>query len=466
MELIGRTWFVAGMRALAFAFVGLSVSLGADRALAAEDGSPVQEVTTDAGGYGGVVALPVGGSRVLRFSAPIGRVMLGDPEVGDVIPLSDRTVYLLGKKAGATNLTVMARGNAATPLATLDMRVGYDVDGLQRSLNQVMPNEQIHVAAGGDGVILTGSLSSSAAAARGQAVAERFAPGRVVNLTSVRGAEQVLLSVRVAEVQRTALKQLGVQSISALWDDTGALVLAPPGGFNPEAFLSLLGRAEVGDVTVQALFDALERKGVATTLAEPTLVALSGETAQFFAGGEFPIPVAQSQSGSGFVTTIEYKQYGVSVGFTPTVFGDTINLTVAPEVSALDRENSVVIQGFRVPGLTTRRAKTTVELRTGQSFAIAGLIRRDFTDSLRGVPGAASIPVLGALFRSTSYQNNESEVVIIVTATLAEPSGREDFVLPTDRFQAPGELELFINGTLEKSAAPAATPAVPGPTSR
>ncbi|MBC6982423.1 type II and III secretion system protein family protein [Caulobacter sp. 17J80-11] len=449
-------------RTLAAAAAGLAVGLAATaasaQAAAPSADAPVRDVVADASGYAGQLSLPVGGSRVLRFPAPVGRVMLGDPTVGDVIPLSDRSIYVLAKKQGATNLTVMARNKPSAPMATMDLRVGYDVAGLQRALNAVMPGEHVEATVHGDGVILTGSLSSGVAAARAQALAERYAPDRVVNLTSVRGAEQVLLSVKVAEVQRTALKQLGVDTISALWDNTGALVLQP-GTLNPEAFLSVLGRAEVGDVTIQALFDALERRGVATTLAEPTLVALSGETALFFAGGEFPIPVAQTQSGAGFVTTIEYKQFGVSVGFTPTVYGDTINLAVAPEVSAIDRENSVVIQGFRVPGLTTRRAKTTVELRDGQSFAIAGLIRRDFTDSLRGVPGAASVPILGALFRSTSYQNNETEVVIVVTVHIAEPTGREDFVLPTDRFKAPNELELFGGGVLEKTAAaPAAAP--------
>ncbi|CAN7415389.1 type II and III secretion system protein family protein [Phenylobacterium sp. LjRoot219] len=414
----------------------------------------VRDVTADSSGYGGQVALPMGGSRILRFNRPIGRVMLGNPKVGDVIPLGERTLYVLGTAPGATNLTVMPRGGGE-PLATLDLRVGYDVENIRRAARQVLPNEALDVSAHGDGLVLTGVLSSSAAAARAASLAEQFAPGHVVNLTSIRAAEQVMLSVRVAEVQRSALQQLGLSNLNALWDTTGALTFAAP-TLNPDVVANLIGRDVSGDWTFEAVFDALERRGFASTLAEPNLVALSGETAVFFAGGEFPIPVPQVGAGTDTIT-IEYKQYGVSVGFTPTVSGDSINLAVAPEVSALDPANSVVLQGFRIPGLTTRRAKTTVELRNGQSFAIAGLIKRDFTDNLRGIPGAARLPVFGALFRSTGYQNNETEVIIIVTAHLAKPTHKENLIAPTDVRQGPSEADLFFMGATDK-ALPQARP--------
>lgn len=419
----------------------------------------VREVSADGSGYGGQVALPMGGSQILRFNRPIGRVMLGNPKVGDVVPLGERTLYVLATAPGATNLTVMPRGGGE-PLATLDLRVGYDVENIQRAMQQVLPAETLRASAHGDGVVLTGVLSSSAAAARAAAVAEQFAPGHVVNLTSIRAAEQVMLSVRVAEVQRSALQQLGLSNLNALWDTTGALTFAAP-TLNPDAVANLIGRDMSGDWTFEALFDALERRGFASTLAEPNIVALSGETAIFFAGGEFPVPVPQVGAALGNTITIEYKQYGVSIGFTPTVSGDSINLAVAPEVSALDPANSVVLQGFRVPALTARRAKTTVELRNGQSFAIAGLIRREFTDNMRGIPGAARVPLLGALFRSTGYQNNESEVVIIVTAHLAKPTQQANLIAPTDLRQGPSEAELFLMGATDK-VTPLARPA-PGP---
>lgn len=415
---------------------------------AAVDGA-VRVVSADASGYAGQLALPIGGSKILKFNQPIGRVLLGDPKIGDVVPLSDRTLYVMGRAAGMTNLTVM-RGDSATPIATLDLRVGYDVDGLKRALSELMPGEPLEVSARGDGLVVTGLASSSVVAARAAALAEHYAPEKVVNLMSVRGAEQVMLSVHVAEVQRSALKQLGITSLQGFWDDTGGAFTLPPFTANPDAVLNLFGHTTLGNFTVEGLFNALESKGYATTLAEPRLTALSGETAVFFAGGEIPVPVPQLASTGQSQITIDYKPYGVSVGFTPTVVGDTINLVVAPEVSALDRENAVVLQGFRVPALTTRRAKTTVELKNGQSFAIAGLIKKDFSDTLKGLPGIQNVPVLGALFRSTSFQNNETEVVIIVTVHLARPTTRQNLLLPTETSKAPAEAELFLLPNTDK----------------
>jgi pilus assembly protein CpaC len=272
---------------------------------------------------------------------------------------------------------------------------------------------------------------------------------------SVRAAEQVMLSVHVAEVQRTALKQLGFTNITGLFENVPGSVGAIPGlpdvTTNPDALINILGVTPIGsNIGISALFEALERKGMATTLAEPKLTALSGETAVFFAGGEFPVPVPQAINSGATNFTIEYKQYGVSVGFTPTVHGDTINLLVAPEVSALDPANAVVLQGFRIPGLTTRRAKTTVELKNGQSFAIAGLIRREFANNIRGAPGLADVPLFGALFRSTGFQNNETEVVIIVTPHLAAPTTRANLISPVETHQAPSEVETFLTPRIDK----------------
>jgi pilus assembly protein CpaC len=413
----------------------------------------VRVVRADASGYGGQLALPIGGSRILRFDRAIGRVLLGEPKVADVVPLSDRTLYVLGKAAGATNLTVLT-AEGSTPIATMDIRVGYDLDDMNRAFSDLMPGEPIRVSARGDAVVLTGTVSSSTVAARAQALAESYAPERVVNLMSVKAAEQVMLSVHVAEVQRTALKQLGFTNITAIFENVpgaDALSALPQLTSNPDALANILGITPIGsNIGVEALFEALERKGMATTLAEPKLTALSGETAVFFAGGEFPVPVPQQINADNSTFTIEYKQYGVSVGFTPTVHGDTINLLVAPEVSALDPANSVVLQSFRIPGLTTRRAKTTVELKNGQSFAIAGLIRRDFANNFRGLPGLADVPILGALFRSTGFQNNETEVVIIVTAHLAAPTDRSTLLLPTSTTRATSELDQLLTGRVDK----------------
>ena len=401
----------------------------------------------------GSLGLPVGGSHILRFDRPVGRVYLGNSDVADVIAVTDRSIYLLGKRIGTSSLTIMERGQH-TPMATYTVHIGVDAIGLRRTLFEVMPHEALEVRLAGDGLVLSGAVTSAAAAERAVSIAERYAPERVVNSTTVSEAEQVMLEVRVAEVQRNALTALGITSAGAIWQNGFNSTLDPTdllsGIVSPDAFATLQGVGVTGDYTLKAVFDALEERGVVTTLAQPTLVALSGETANFFAGGEFPIPVAVTDAGGiGQQISIEFKQFGVAVAFTPTVLGDTINLSVAPEVSALDRNNSIRLFGTEIPALTTRRAQTTVELRSGQSFAVAGLIRQDFTDGLSGFPGLARLPVLGALFRSTRFARQETEVVIIVTAHRAQPTTLDQLSLPTDLFEAPSEFQLFWMGQVE-----------------
>jgi pilus assembly protein CpaC len=445
---------------------GIAVALVAAAPPIARAATPpgsVVEVSVDAAGYGGQLALPTGGSRVLHFAQPIGRVMLGDPKVADVVPLSDHSIFVVAKAAGSSSLLVMPRREGGAPVAAMDVKVGFDVGSLQRALQLVIPGEAITVGADGDGLVLSGVVSSSAVAAQASQLAARYAPDKVANLLTIRAAEQVMLQVHVAEVKRSALRQLGITSLSALWTDTGKAISLPGLTASAASVAALGGIAKIGNnMQIEGLIEALETKGYATTLAEPTLIALSGETAQFFAGGEFPVPVPQLQGGSGgsSTITIDYKPYGVSVGFTPTVIGDTINLAVAPEVSALDTAHQVNLLGFTVPGITTRRARTTVELRNGQSFAIAGLIQRDFSNSLRGIPGAASLPIFGALFRSTAYQNDETEVVVIVTVHLARPTDRRNLLLPTEASKAAtGAQMIFTNTTDTDTQTQAARPA-------
>jgi pilus assembly protein CpaC len=401
----------------------------------------------DASHTGGI-GLPVGGAQILRFDRPVGRVYLGNSEVADVIALTDRSIYLLGKEAGTSSLTIMERGERAVPLATYTVQVGVDALGLRRTLHDVMPDEEVEVRLAGDGLVLSGAVSSSAAADRATSIAQRFAADRVVNSMTISAAEQVMLEVRVSEVQRNELNAMGL-STNVLWQSGADSAQLLSGIINPDAFGLLAGSVVSGDYTIEAVLDALERRGVVTTLARPTLVALSGETANFFAGGEFPIPVAADDDDDSRRITIEFKQFGVSVAFTPTVVGDTINLNVAPEVSALDRINGLRMNGTDIPAITTRRAQTTVELRDGQSFAIAGLIRRDFTDSVSGLPGVSRMPILGALFRSTRFERQETEVVIIVTAHRAHPTTLDRLVTPTDLFNAPSQFQLFWGGQVE-----------------
>jgi len=323
-----------------------------------------------------------------------------------------------------------------------------------------------------DAVVLDGVVSSSVAADRALQLAETYAPGKVVNMMALGSAQQVMLEVRFSEIRRGALKDIGLGFFVNSDDGTfqgavgdGASLTPDPDtgegvlrlGSILDSFGILTKRFGAFGLNFEAALNALETKGVITTLAEPTLVAMSGETANFLAGGEFPIPVAQSGSAgdNNAAFTVEFKPFGVSLAFTPTVLADgVISMIVAPEVSSLDRSASVVINGISVPGLQVRRAKTVVELRDGESFAMAGLLRRDFADTVRQFPILGSLPIIGTLFRSTNFERNDSELVIIVTPRLVKPVRSASMKVPTDRVTAPAESDLFLLGRTDGAVDP------------
>lgn len=417
----------------------------------------------------GEVIVPLNKSQVVVADRPFAKVLIGNPEIADIVPLTNRSVYVLGKKQGTTSLTIYDRNN--TLIAVMDVSVGTDVVSLRRQLAELLPAENIAVRASGNSVVLSGTVSSGPAADRAKQIAATFAGEKVVNLLSVGAAQQVMLEVRFSEMNRTAAKQLGFNNAffsggfrggtgntapqtAILTDQAGRPVVNLPGIL--ESFGVGAARYSIGSLNIVTALDALERKGVVTTLAEPTLIALSGKSASFLAGGEFPVPVAQNSSGGagngGSTITVEFKPFGVSLAFTPTVLDDgVINLEVAPEVSSIDPSASVTINGLTVPGLQTRRAKTTLELRDGQSFAIAGLLRNDFQDTVRQFPVLGSIPILGALFRSTGFQKQETELVIIVTPRLVQPVSAEKLAVPTDRVMPPSEGDLFGFGRTDRA---------------
>ena len=430
----------------------------------------------------GELAVPLNKSQVLRTDRPFAKALVGNPEIADVLPLSDSSLYVLGKKMGTTSLTLYDRSSRL--IAVVDIAVGPDVTSLKRQLSEMMPADRVGAHISNDSIVLEGIVSSGPAADRAVQLAETYAPGKVINLLSIGSAQQVMLEVRFSEIKRGALKDIGFSSFITGSGDNGfagaigggasltpsfgtttTTVPLPGGGTttvttpNPpslslgsivDSFGILTRVFHIAGLDIDATFNALERKGLVTTLAEPTLVALSGETASFLAGGEFPIPVAQSgtgDEGGSSAISVQFKQFGVSLAFTPTVLADgVINLEVAPEVSAIDPSASVVINTLRVPGLQTRRAKTTVELRDGESFAMAGLIRRDFQDTIRQFPILGSIPIIGALFRSTNFQKEETELVIIVTPRLVKPVRAAQMKVPTDRARPPDEVDLFLLG--------------------
>jgi pilus assembly protein CpaC len=414
------------------------------------------------------LTLPVNKSQVFKVNQAIGKIAVGNADVADAVALSADSFYVYGKKAGSTNVSVY--GQESQLLAVLDVTVGADLEAVKKALHDVLPHDTVSVRAVNDTIALSGSVNSPAKVSRALEVAKQFVERdrTVINDMRVTGTQQVMLQVKVAEMQRNVTKSLGFRpflNIGKPGNPAGfALASADPvSNTGLTNFALAAGTAISGNFAFRELIDLLEQKGTAKILAEPNLVAMSGDTANFLAGGEFPIPVAyQPTTAAGTLpqVTIEFKQFGVALSFTPTVVDtDLINLVVAPEVSQLDKADAFISNGFAIPAINTRRARTTVEVRDGQSFAIAGLISSDFQDTIRGIPGLADVPVIGALARSAEYQRNETELVIIVTPKLVQPAPADTLVAPTDSFVPPSDTEIFLNGRTENpdSGLPRAT---------
>lgn len=388
---------------------------------------------------GALMTVPVNKSQVLKLDRAFSKAMVGNPEIADVMPLTANSVYVLGRATGSTNLALYDRAGGL--IAVVDVVVGPDVFGLKRQISEVFPGEKVKISNSNDSLLIEGQVSSALAAERIIALAETYAPEKVLNLMSVGSPQQVLLEVRISEMSRGTVKQLGLSAVS--WN--GGFVTGTASRENGP-FVGVI-RGLFG-TSLDIEFEALERQGLVRTLANPNLVALSGESASFLAGGELPIPSGVDNNGR---VSIEFKPFGVAIAFTPTVLADgLINLRVAPEVSSIDREVTIELDGASIPGLKVRRALTSLELRDGQSFAMAGLIQSDTVDSVRGIPLLGKLPIIGALFRSTAFQKNETELVIIVTPRIVRPVRPDQVTLPTDRVQVPGSMDLFLLGKTEK----------------
>jgi pilus assembly protein CpaC len=406
--------------------------------------------------------VPMNRAVVVESDTPFAELSIANPGIADISTLSDKTIYVLGKAPGRTTLTILAADG--TLLSNVEINVTPDIAEFKERLQQILPGEHIEVRTANDGIVLSGTVTSSAKLDRALDLANRYAPERVSNLMSVGGTQQVMLKVRFAEMQRSVSKNLsaslGVRSNTGNVGGTiGTGVLADGtklnNVFDGNAVTSpndANGRMTLGfsagSLEFAVLLEALESKGMVRTLAEPNLTALSGQEAKFLAGGEYPIPVASSNG-----ITIEYKPFGVELNFTPVVVDDDIiNLTINAAVSSVDTTTTVQSEGFSVNAFKRRETSTTVEMRDGESFAIAGLLQDDFRDLNGQVPWVGDIPIIGALFRSTSYQRSQSELVIIVTPHLVTPTRGEVLALPTDRVRLPSERDLFLNG---RTSAPA-----------
>ena len=397
-------------------------------------------VQGDEGRHAGEFVVPINKSQVLQLDVPFADLLVGNSEIADVLALTDRTVYILGKALGSTSLTIY--GREKNLIAVLDLVVSPDIEALKARLFEIMPDEKIEARTANGAVVLSGTVSGNTTMDKILAVSERFAPGLVTNLMSVEGSQQVMLRVRFIEVKRSILKNMGFnfKIFEGDFSFTSGNTFASNTALADFGAVALTG-GTLGAVGIDALLNALESKGLTKTLAEPNLIALSGDTASFLAGGEFPVQTVSEDQ-----TQIEFKPFGVRLSFTPTVLDNgLINLIVSPEVSSVDF--SVAVGG--TPGLTVRRATTTIELRDGQSFAIAGLLQDDFSDTIEQIPLLGEIPILGALFRSSQFKKNETELVIIVEAHLVKPAPIGSLATPADNFIPPSESDIWLFGRIE-----------------
>jgi pilus assembly protein CpaC len=425
------------------------------------------------------VTVIVNKSRTFKVERPFATIVAGSPDIADVKALGDRTIYVLGKTTGTTNVVLF--DDASRQIGVLDVQVTIDTTNLQQSIQGSTGTSGIRVRASEGQVILSGTAVDAVAAERAMAIATGTVPkgGIVVNAMNVAAPQQVMLEVRFLEVNRTAGRELGVNLYGANANGTqvGNTGL---GGINQvgrqtipgsTGTIPILGTAGtlIGNAapfgaalatvmklnngtSLDLLVTALETKGLVRRLAEPNLIALSGDSARFLAGGEFPVPVVQGgTSGTVPSVTIQYKTFGVELAFVPTVLSrGVINLRIEPSVSELDFTNGVTIGGTQVPALTRRDARTTVELRDGQSFAIAGLLQTRNRQDISQLPWIGSVPVLGTLFRSSSYQQQETDLVIIVTPRLVAPAAPgQTLASPLDSRLPANDVDFFLNGQME-----------------
>ena len=441
---------------------------------------------------GPTLNLDVGKGVIVRLDRPCTSVFVSDPTTADVQLKSPTVLYILGKSAGET--TIYASDKDDNVLLNSRISVRQDIDRLQHEIDAMAPNSGITARGVDDSVVLTGTLSSAAIGDDIRKIASRYVagPAQLVNKMNLNEPNQINLQVRVAEVNRTTLKQFGINwetmtnngfasfgivsaaSTLTTLSTTAAKVIPTIPGQNPAATSVIgfntqsqttLGNAinnnfyagiKSGHSTINALVDALAQQGLVTVLAEPNLTTLSGQKASFLAGGEFPVPVPQTGGGNSAAITIDWKQFGVSLNFTPTILGNgRIGLHVAPEVSQLAPQQGITLDGVSVPGITTRKADTNVELGSGQSFAIAGLLQNSTQQQLNAYPWIGDIPIIGALFRSTAFQRGETELVIIITPYIVQPTSIATALKsPMEGYEAPSDAERVATGRLNHVPTP------------
>jgi pilus assembly protein CpaC len=403
------------------------------------------------------IHVPRDKSLSFRLPGPASRIVIAQPEIAKVTATSDSSFYVQGIEFGSTNMLVYSRSGQLTQV--IDIRVGYDAEGLQQDLVAAFPNEPIRVRNLGEVLMLNGEVSNSGVQASAEKIAEKYAPESIISRLTIQNSQQVILEVRILEANRSALQDLGV-NLSIFNDSFSVLTGQGLIGLNPPHGV-ITSRGGSGSTTIDSQLQALEEKGALRTLAKPNLVAISGQKASFLAGGEFPFPVPADLN----KIAIEFRPYGVKLNFTPNVQDNGwIRLNVEPEVSQLDYNNALTVNDFVVPALTVRRAATTLELKPGDTFAMAGLFQNSYENGIQQFPGLGNLPVIGALFRSARWKRSESELLIIVTPRLATPADRRIEPLDALPGKEPSLKDLYLKGqshdkpmTPTEGRAPAAT---------
>jgi pilus assembly protein CpaC len=391
---------------------------------------------------------------LVRLARPANTVFIADPDIADVQVKSPQLVYIAAKSPGATVIYAVDADNNV--LLNAPVRVGLPVSELRQSLQQLTPDASISAYTAGNNLVLSGTVADAGQAEKAQAIAASFAAavkgGKVINHLSVATPNQVNLQVRIAEIDRNIVKELGINWANVSSASNSVTFSTTNGLTTPATTMFQVGKGIAG--AVQATISALATEGLITTLAEPNLTAVNGQTASFLAGGEIPFQVAQP-SGGTIVYTVQLEPYGVQLAFTPTIIdANHLNLKVAPAVSELDYAHAVSVNGVLEPAFTVRQATTSVELASGQSFALAGLLMHDTSQDVSKVPWLGDIPILGALFRSNSFNNNETELVVIVTPYLVQPSAMMA-AAPTDGFEIPHDAQQVLFGDTWRRGLPA-----------
>ncbi len=454
------------VRALSFSAVAALTLNPALAPVAASDYRLAAPVAQDGQLNARFLSLGVGKSVVIDLPRDIKDVLVADPKIANAVVRSAQRAYIIGAAIGQTNIVFF--DSAGQQIAAYDIAVKRDLNGVRAALKQLLPNSDIQIEGVAEGVVLTGTAASPIEAQQAADLAGRLVGGadKVINSIVVSGRDQVMLKVTVAEVQRSVIKQLGIDLNANLNYGTAVVNFSNSNPFTARGGPLVSGNALTSSFgatpSVTATLRAMESAGVIRTLAEPNLTAISGESATFVAGGEFPIPAGYSCDPTTHVCTtqISYKKFGVSLNFTPVVLtGGRISLHVMTEVSELSNENSVTlsqavtsstVNSITIPSIKTRRAETTLEIPSGGAMAMAGLIQNQTKQAINGMPGLMQLPVLGSLFRSRDFVNNQTELMVLVTPYVVRAVAPKDLSRPDDGFAAASDPQADLLGSINR----------------